>query len=554
MDLRQYLKSILRWWWLVLLSTTIAVVASYFASLQQPRIYQTTTTIMVGQVIQKANPEGSDFILTEQLAESYAQIARRQPVLQGAADALGLDISWQDLQWRVNAYSIPRTQLLGITVQDISPERAVAIADEIARQLILQSPASPNNRARQDRGQFVQNQLVELEGRIQTTQAQVKELRSKLDAALSAREIKDLQAQITDLETLLDKWQTTYSGLLNFIQGGDSPNYLTVIEPAQLSTTPISPNVKLNVLLAAAVGFMLAVGAAILLEYLDDTLKPAEDVSTSLGLTALGSIERIKGSGYMDRLITSHSPFSSVTESYRLVRSNIQFMSVDQPVKSIVITSSNPGEGKSMTAANLAIIMAQAELKTIIVDADLRRPTQHKIFGVPNLGGLTDLLRSPELELNSYMKNTGIENLQLLSSGPLPPNPAELLGSQRMAQLIQHLEQLADVIIFDSPPVLAVTDAAVLSKRAGGVILVTQAGRSRRDATRLAIKRLSQVEANLLGTILNQVSRRDGNRNQYAQYYSHSGQGLVGQPAHPIRRRWWQRLPVSLKWRRIPGQ
>lgn len=207
-----------------------------------------------------------------------------------------------------------------------------------------------------------------------------------------------------------------------------------------------------------------------------------------------------------------------------------------------------------MTAANLAIIMAQAELKTIIVDADLRRPTQHKIFGVPNLGGLTDLLRSPELELNSHMKNTGIENLQLLTSGPLPPNPAELLGSQRMAQLVQHLEQLADVIIFDSPPVLPVTDAAVLSKRAGGVILVTQAGRTRRDVTRLAIKRLSQVEANLLGTILNQVSQRDGNSNQYAQYYSHSGQGMAGQPAHPTQRRWWQRLPVPLKWRRIPGQ
>lgn len=207
-----------------------------------------------------------------------------------------------------------------------------------------------------------------------------------------------------------------------------------------------------------------------------------------------------------------------------------------------------------MTAANLAIIMAQAELKTVIVDADLRRPALHKIFGVPNLGGLTDLLRSPELEFNSHMKNTGIENLQLLTSGPLPPNPAELLGSQRMAQLVQHLEQLADVIIFDSPPVLPVTDAAVLSKRTGGVILVTQAGRTRRDVTKLAIKRLNQVEANLLGTILNQVSQRDGNSNQYAQYYSHSGQGMAGQPVHFTRRRWWQRLPVPLKWRRIPGQ
>ncbi|MBE7474468.1 MAG: hypothetical protein DPW09_18485 [Anaerolineae bacterium] len=548
MDIIQYLKGALRWWWLILLSTTIAAVASYLASTQQPRIYQTTTTILVGQVIQKANPDGSDFALTEQLAESYAQIARRQPVLQATVDALGLDMGWQDLQWRVNAYSIPRTQLLGITVQDISPERAVAIADEIAHQLILQSPASPNNKARQDRGQFVQNQLVELEGRIQKAQEQVKELQAKLDTALSAREIKDLQAQIADLETLTDKWQTTYTGLLDFLQGGDSPNYLTVIEPAQLSSTPISPNVKLNVLLAAAVGFVLAVGAALLLEYLDNTFKSVDDLGTSLGLTALGSIERISGNDYKDKLITVHDLFSPTAESYRLIRSNIQFMSVDQPTKSMVITSSNPGEGKSMTAANLAIIMAQAELKTILVDADLRRPTLHKVFGAPNLGGLTDLLRSPEFELNSYMKNTGIENLQLLTSGPLPPNPAELLGSQRMAQLVQLLEEMADVIIFDSPPVLAVTDALVLAKRTDGVIMVTQANRTRRDVTKEALKRLNQVTANLLGIILNQVPRGGGG--QYAQYYSRSGQ----RPVHSRQSSWWRRLPIFLRRRRIPGQ
>lgn len=548
MDLIQYFKGALRWWWLILLSTTIAAVASYLASTQQPRIYQTTTTILVGQVIQKANPDGSDFALTEQLAESYAQIARRQPVLQATVDALGLDMGWQDLQWRVNAYSIPRTQLLGITVQDISPERAVAIADEIAHQLILQSPASPNNKARQDRGQFVQNQLVELEGRIQKAQEQVKELQAKLDTALSAREIKDLQAQIADLETLTDKWQTTYTGLLDFLQGGDSPNYLTVIEPAQLSSTPISPNVKLNVLLAAAVGFVLAVGAALLLEYLDNTFKSVDDLGAFLGLTALGSIERISGNDYKDKLITVHDLFSPIAESYRLIRSNIQFMSVDQPAKSMVITSSNPGEGKSMTAANLAIIMAQAELKTILVDADLRRPTLHKVFGVPNLGGLTDLLRSPEFELNSYMKNTGIENLQLLTSGPLPPNPAELLGSQRMAQLVQLLEEMADVIIFDSPPVLPVTDAMVLAKRVDGVILVTQANRTRRDVTKEALKRLDRVTANLLGIILNQVSRGGGG--QYAQYYSRSGR----HPVHSRQSSWWRRLPIFLRRRRIPGQ
>src|SRR6185503_19039636 len=252
MELRQYFKSVFRWWWLILLSTTLAAVASYFASLQQPRIYQTTTTLLVGQVFQKANPNGNDFILTQQLAESYAQIAHRQPALQATVDSLELDMSWQDLGSQVSAYSIPQTQLLGITVEDISPERAVAIADEIAHQLILQSPASSENEARQERGQFVQSQLVDLESRIQNAKARVKELQAKLDTALSARQIQDLQTEISGLDDFIGKWQTTYTELLNFLQGGDSPNFLTVIEPAQLPTEPISPNIAINVLLAAA--------------------------------------------------------------------------------------------------------------------------------------------------------------------------------------------------------------------------------------------------------------------------------------------------------------
>jgi non-specific protein-tyrosine kinase len=554
MEIWQYLKGLLRWWWLILLSTTLAGVASYIASMQMPRIYQTTTTLMVGQVLQQANPNFSDFTLTGQLAVSYAQMARRQPVLQATIDSLGLEMSWQDLENNMNVYPIPQTQLLAISVLDFSPERAVAIADEIAHQLIFQSPASPNSKARQERGTFVQNQLDELEGRIRTSQVRIKELQAQLDAALSAREIKQLQTEISDLETLIDKWQASYTQLLDFLQGGDSPNYLTVIEPAQLSTTPVSPNVMLNVVLAASVGLMLAIGAALLLEYLDDTIKSPDDLSASSGLTFLGSIERIRGEDYKDRLITALGPFSPVAEAYRVVRSNVQFIGVDQPSKSLVITSANPGEGKSMMAANLSIIMAQAELRTILVDADMRRPTLHKIFGVPNLGGLTDLLRSPELELSSFLKNTGIENLQLLTSGPLPPNPAELLGSRRMAQLLQRLEEMAEVIIFDSPPVLAVTDAAVLSKQTGGAILVTRSGSARHGVIRQAVKRLEQVGANTLGAILNQVSRKSSGSYQYVQYYSRSGEQSVDKSVIVTQRRWWQRLPVVMKWLRVPGR
>ena len=535
----QYLKGILRWWWLILLSTGIAAGASYYASLQQPKVYQTTTSLLVGQVIHKSNPTGQDFATLELLAESYAQMATRQPILQATIDSLGLQIDWGSLKGQVYAFTVPRTQLLGIAVQDTSPERAVAIADEIAYQLILQSPSSPENQARQERSRFVQAQLDDLETRIDTAKTRVRELEVELANAFSARQIQDLQTEISNLESLITNWQTNYSDLLDFLQGGDSPNYLTIIEPAQIPYFPISPNITLNVALAAAVGFALALGAALLLEYIDDTIKSPDDLNLSLNLTVLGAVSRMGGRNYRDKLITSLNPFSPVSESYRVLRTNLQFMTFDASIKSIMLTSPNPGEGKSVTAANLAVIVAQADLKTIIVDADLRRPTLHKIFEVRNLEGLTDLLRMPNANLENYIKDTGIENLQVITGGPLPPNPAEMLSSQRMVELIKRLKDIADVIIFDSPPVLAVTDAAVLSSRVDGVILVTHAKRTRRGAIKQSIQRLEHVGANILGCVLNQIP--GGDKYSQSSYYTRRGQAL-----NQLDESGWQRLRQRL--------
>lgn len=545
MDIRIYLKGILRWWWLIILSTGIAAGVSYYVSSQQAPVYQTSTTLLVGQVFQKSNPSGSDFATSELLAESYAQVVARQPILQATINSLGLDMDWAALKWQVYAYSVPQTQLLVISVSDTSPDRAVAIADEIAYQLILQSPSSPENQARQERSGFVQSQLDDLEQRIQTAQGRVIDLEAQLSEAFSAREIQDLQTEMANLGSLINNWQANYSDLLSFLEGGDSPNYLTVIEPAQRPYYPVSPNIQLNVALAAAVGFALAFGAALLLEFIDDTIKSVDDLGASTNMTVLGSVSRIDGKEYRDKLITSLNPFSPVSESYRILRTNLQFMSFDQTVNSIMLTSANPGEGKSVTAANLAVIMAQADLKTILIDADLRRPTLHKIFQVGNLDGLTDMLRQTNPDIEGQLKESGIDNLHVITSGPLPPNPSELLSSQRMVELMNRLKDMADVVIFDSPPVLAVTDAAVLSSRVDGVILIAQAKRTRRGATRQALQRLEHVGANILGCVLNQLGGRSSSYNQSATYYTRGGgQALSGQLDESGWRRLRQRLPV----------
>ncbi len=543
MDILRYLKGIFRWWWLLLLSVGLAAVASYYASSLQPPVFQTTTTLLVGQVTQKVDPTFEDFALSQQLSESYAQIATRQPILQAVVDSLALDTDWQNLKKQVYVATIPRTQLLGINVSDTSPERAVAIADELAYQLILRSPTSPENETRQERGQFVEDQLNDLEKRINGAKARIIELEKELDAALSARQIQELQTEISTLGSFIDGWQKNYAELLAFLQGGTSPNYLTVIEPAQLPTTPISPNIQLNVALAVAVGFLLAVMAAMVLEHLDDSIKTADDFKALPDITVLANIVQIKGTEPADKLVTVAGPFSAVSEVYRLLRTNLQFSAIDESTRSILITSPGNSEGKSTTVANLGITMAQADLKTIIVDADLRRPTQHTFFHLPNLTGLSEILCMPELRLEGRLKETGIENLRLLTAGPLPPNPSELLGSKRMGYLIEHLQDLADVVIFDSAPALLASDTSILATKINGVVLVAWAGRTRRDAARETVTRLQHVGARIFGGVLNHV---DGNHGHYGYYYNsyYSDPGSGKPPGKPPGK------PATQTWRR----
>lgn len=201
-------------------------------------------------------------------------------------------------------------------------------------------------------------------------------------------------------------------------------------------------------------------------------------------------------------LITLRDPGSAAAEAYRTLRTNILFSSLDRPLHTILATSSAPNEGKSTTLANLAVTMAEAEQRVLLVDCDLRRPSLHMIFGLPNEHGLTSaLLEQSESALP--IQPTSVSGLSLLTSGPLPPRPADLLGSRRMGALIERLRREADIVLFDTPPVVAVTDAAVLAPRVDGVLLVLHAGQTRRDRAREARQILEKVKANVIGVVLN---------------------------------------------------
>lgn len=219
------------------------------------------------------------------------------------------------------------------------------------------------------------------------------------------------------------------------------------------------------------------------------------------------------------RLITNENPKSPSAEAYRTLRTNIQFSNIDKEIKTIVVTSSGPGEGKSTVTANYAVTLAKNDKKVLLIDADLRKPRAHTFFNLPNINGLTNVV-AESTDYKKLVQATKIEGLDLLTSGPIPPNPSELLGSKKMKAFLDTLKEDYDMIIIDSPPVGLVTDAAILSTVVDGTILVCAVGQAIKEAAANAKQLLDKVNANILGVVLNKIPLNEGGYYKY-HYYQH---------------------------------
>jgi succinoglycan biosynthesis transport protein ExoP len=539
MELRQYAAIVWKWLWLIVLGVVLATGASWYASRDLPPVYQTTTTLMVGPGLQNPNPDSLSFYMSQQLAQTYSQLIRREPVLRKSAEALGWNPDdWRRLQGMIATNVVAGTQLLEIRVSDNDPERAAVVANTVAQQLQSQIEAAQTEGKDQA---FIFQQVEDLQAKIEGAQAEVEKLEASLSQSFSAREIQDTRSQINALQQQINTWQANYASYQTLL-GRGAVNAVSIIEAAVVPTTPVGPNKMMSVVLAAVIGLGLTVGVAFLIEYLDDTVKSPEDVERATGLTTIGAISRIQGETVADKLVAAHYPKSPISEAYRVMRTNLQFASVDQPIRSLLITSPNPGEGKSTTMANLGVVLAQSGKRVVLVDTDLRRPIQHKVFGLPNKHGLTTALLGDDLALDGHLQPTSVPGLRVLTTGPLPPNPSELLGSARMGQLIEALGQQADVVLYDTPPALPVTDAAVLASQTDGVLVVMHAGRTRRGLAGAAVENLKQVGGNLLGVALNRLMPGRGGYYYYYYYYYYLTDGS-GRRRHRSMR-WYQRLPV----------
>ena len=284
------------------------------------------------------------------------------------------------------------------------------------------------------------------------------------------------------------------------------PGSVSVVELATVPTSPVKPQVVVNVVLGLIAGLVVAAGLVLLLEYLDDAVKSEQDVERVTGLSTLGMVAHF-GRRKSRHPVSGYGSRSPAAEAYRAIRTSVQFATMDRPGQVLLVTSPNAGDGKSTTAANLAVTMASAGKRVVLVDGDLRKPSLHQIFNLENRMGLTSALLSGN-GARTCIQSSGFDNLSVLTSGPLPPNPSELLSSPRMRDLVETLRREADAVVMDSPPALVVTDATLLAALADGTILVAEAGRTRSAALRQAVDGLSRATDRLSGVVLNKTGRR----------------------------------------------
>ncbi|MFN2250567.1 MAG: polysaccharide biosynthesis tyrosine autokinase [Anaerolineae bacterium] len=536
MDLRDYIEIGRRWLWLFVLATAVAAAGAWVVSRGLPTQYSSRTTLMVGHATKSADPTYQDIYLSQSLAQTYAQMATREPVLQQVVEELDLNASWQALRGLVKAAPVPGVQLLEIRVIDTDPVRAQVIADTVAAKLIETSP-TPNEKEQGERMAFAASQVEALEESITEAQGEIDEIEREIALQSSARAIADLQNRLTARQQQLQTWRTQYADLLVSVEGSAS-NSLEVIEPAAYGT-PVGPNTRMNILFAAALGFGLALAAVLVLEYLDDTVKTSETVERRLGLQGLATVERVDDAEHRsDVLKTLSTPRSPIAEAFRVLRTNLEFALFEKPNGTVLVTSANPGDGKSTTASNLAVVMGQGDSRVILVDSDLRRPSVHRFFGLSNNVGLTTLLlKHGEVDLDDVMTPIDeVPGLSVITSGPLPPNPSELLKSHKMKEILAELQERADYVVMDSPPLLVVADGAILSTLSDATVIVFECGQTRYDAARSAIDVLDKVGVVPVGAVVNKLDRnRVGGyyyyyayRYRYGEYYGSEGKGRSG--------------------------
>jgi capsular exopolysaccharide synthesis family protein len=417
----------------------------------------------------------------------------------------------------VTASQVGQTDVVDISATSTDGHRAATIANAYANSYVdLRRTQAVNSLLAA--AQQIQARVDDLNNQATTLDRQAASTSGPTSAASQS-----ISAQRTAVEDQLSAFKTQLAQLQ--VNSAIETGAAVVATPATAPSSPSSPQIVRNSLVAAAVGLFLGIGLAFLRDYFDDSVKSKEDlVAAGGGLPVLGMIPAVRGwkRKSAPRVVSLTDPTSAAAESYRTLRTSIQFLGVDRPVRRFLITSPSAVEGKTATAANLGVALASAGHKVAVVGCDLRRPRIHDFFGLSNDVGFTSVLLGQLSVSEACQQVPGVEGLTLLASGPVPVNPSELLVSNRTGEVLDALQCEVDLLLLDCPPVLPVTDAAALSSRVDAALLVALAGTTTGRVVRQALEILTQVSAPVVGTVLNGVTAEGAYGYAYNYRYYHA--------------------------------
>jgi capsular exopolysaccharide synthesis family protein len=522
-SLHDYVNALRRRRWVVIFSVLLAVGAALAVSLLQTPQYRAESQlllrrtpsqeVLIGDGGQNRSSSDAERELNNEirLIESRAVRDAVEPLYNGPLDVDDVDGS---------APASETNDVLEVSVVSSDPAAATELVNVYAETYITErrNREQENLRAASDE---IQARLEDLRGRI----AELSQPLIDIDAQIAAAPVNSAQraeleeqrqtisSQVQPQLTPLQSRESSFRGQLEQLeatQNLSTTGGVEVLTPAEEPESPVSPNTGSNLVVGGLIGLLGGIALALARDHLDDAVASKDQAEDVTRVPTLGLIPKgLKGSAAID-LISVTEPTSPATEAYRSLRTSVKFLSVDASVKSILVTSAAASEGKTVTAANLAVVLAQRGDRVLLVGADFRRPRVHRLFGAPQSPGLTTVLLGDSSATSAVYVVEEVPGLHVMAPGSPPPNPAELLDSSRTRELLAVIADEYDSVIIDAPPVLPVTDAQILAGMADGVLLVVAYREtSRRDLAR-AIELLGQVEAPLVGTVLNLVPANEG--------------------------------------------
>jgi receptor protein-tyrosine kinase len=534
-ELRDYLNVLRRRRAVVALGVFVVVAGALVASLLQTPVYRASAEVLLQPPTSATLFDPNTGQPTSPAEISTAiQVVGSRPVQDLVQKQIGAAPP-------ISANQIGQTNVISISADSTIPAQAATVANAYANNYI-------DFRRTQDVNDLLAA-AAQIQGKVSDLQKQIDALNAQI-ANASPLDRDSVRANVApELDSLLTE-QVAFKQKLNETQVSSALQNggAQLATPAVATSTPIKPRTRRTLVVAVVVGLLFGIGLAFLFEHLDDSIKTKDDLDRAVrGLVpTVALIPAVPGWKDRDepKVVSLIDPTSSTAEAYRSLRTALLFLGLDRPVQVLQITSPSASEGKTTTLANLGVSLASAGRRVVISCADLRRPRVHEFFGLTNDVGLTSVVVGDVPLREAIQPVPDIEGLSVLASGPVPPNPSELLSSARVADVLATLREDFDMILLDSPPVLPVTDAAVLARRADALLLVATSGATTRRELSRAVEVLRQVDAPLVGTVLNGVRAADGRGYGYGYgYYRYGGYAAEGSNGksgngarrHPVR-------------------